>query len=68
MGFQSKYTGNQIEIGIDKAYGFDKKIQEVVKDTTNNIKKSEEQLIETVEDMITEAIQNLVNQDPWIEL
>lgn len=68
MGFQSKYTGDQVEIGLDKIYSMDNILSEIVKDTSDKIETTEKEIIQNVDNMITKALEDLANLDPWIEL
>ena len=68
MGFQSKYTGNQVERGLDKIYNMDNILSEIIKDISDKIETTEKEIIQNVDNMITKALEDLANSDPWVEL
>ena len=43
-------------------------LSEIVKDTSDKIETTEKEIIQNVDNMITKALEDLANLDPWIEL
>ena len=66
MGYQSKYTGNQIEQALDVIHGLDHYVASKISESQKELSQKITNIDNNLQDLTEDVEANLNN--PWIEL